>query len=296
MGFCNTGPDDVFAAVDRYSANRGSTELPHDEVASGQDSCAAVPRSVDIWLNQRTQLVLWLTDGNGEVVVLPPDSDFEIWFAARDTASSATPRLAVTCDSGDKPGELHCDIAPEDTRCGPGVYAAHIVVYNSSREVLYVTPYILSIKARIGGRRRGRNPVTVPEVRMALQDSCAAQNLHLNALEFSDAAILTAMQHAVDEFNESYQPATHYTSRNFPWRYHWLQAVTGYLLRQASHGYMRRHLPYNAGGVAVDDQNKAGPYNAAASQLLAQWRDFIASKKIEININGAFGHFGSPYG
>ena len=63
----------------------------------------------------------------------------------------------------------------------------------------------------------------------------------------------------------------------------------------ASIGDDRDGLQYQAGGVSVDDKNIS--FVAKMSQtLLEEWRLWMRSKKVEINVEGAWGTLGSDYG
>jgi hypothetical protein len=130
-----------------------------------------------------------------------------------------------------------------------------------------------------------------------MRDVCITQNILINALEFSDEEIITAIKKPVDEFNALYQPKTSYTVSSFPgrWRFFWMNAVIGYLLRIAALSYSRNHLPYSTGGISVDDKNKANEYLTQSSMYLGEWRDFIKNTKLEINIGNGFGYIGSGY-
>ena len=64
----------------------------------------------------------------------------------------------------------------------------------------------------------------------------------------------------------------------------------------AANTYRRNRLSYNAGGVAVDDQNKEQEYAAAGSSMLREFQDMVQAKKVEINIAGFSGSVNSQYG
>jgi len=86
-----------------------------------------------------------------------------------------------------------------------------------------------------------------------------------------------------------------YTTANFPYRYHWLIAITGYLFMIAAEQNRANNLQYTAGGTAVNDQNKEMPYEAAADRRLTEWRSFVQAKKASLNIALGFGNLGSGY-
>ena len=77
---------------------------------------------------------------------------------------------------------------------------------------------------------------------------------------------------------------------NFPYRYHWLNAVKGELMIISAANYRRNHLPYQAAGVSVDDKNKYDQYEKIGRALLQEWKDWMLTTKRSLNLQQAFGH------
>jgi len=85
------------------------------------------------------------------------------------------------------------------------------------------------------------------------------------------------------------------TTKTFPYRELWLKGIQAYLLQIAAANYRRNHLPYNAGGVSVDDKNKARAYEEYANVTMRDFRDMVQAKKVEINIASFSGSISSNY-
>jgi hypothetical protein len=138
---------------------------------------------------------------------------------------------------------------------------------------------------------------SLAEIRLALRDSDPAGNLWLGTFEWDTAEIAWAIGRPIMEFNEEPPPIDQqYTTVNFPWRHNWLKAISGYLMRTSADWYRRVHLPYEAGGLAIDDKNKFKEYDARGQELLAEWTRFVRWKKVQLNTDAAYQTLGSFYG
>jgi len=155
-------------------------------------------------------------------------------------------------------------------------------------------PCYLNITRSLNSKLLDKNtPLTIPEVRLALRDVCPNFNTLLEDVEFSDTEIAFAITRPVDEWNETPPDVRIYSYATFEFRTAWLKATIGYLLQTAAFHYSRNRLPYSAGGLTIDDKNKAGEYSALANSLLAEWRNFMMAKKREINMASCYGIVGS---
>lgn len=176
----------------------------------------------------------------------------------------------------------------------PGLYLASLDVAADGEPAVHTRFWVEVSKSF---KWRAREPLSIAEVRLEVRDQCGAQNELLDRLKFTDEQVAWAIRKPVDEFNAMGQPQTAYTAATFPgaWRAAWASAAAGYLLRVASIGDDRDGLQYQAGGVSVDDKNIS--FVAKMSEtLLKEWREWARSKKVEINVDGAWGSLGSDYG
>jgi len=149
---------------------------------------------------------------------------------------------------------------------------------------------------RLSGSVNMTGPPTIPEVRLFLRDTAPEESYLLESVRFADEEIAYAIQLPVMYWNEVPPPLSPaYTTANFPYRYHWLIAITGYLFMIAAEQNRANNLQYTAGGTAVNDQNKEMPYEAAADRRLTEWRSFVQAKKASLNIALGFGNLGSGY-
>lgn len=160
---------------------------------------------------------------------------------------------------------------------------------------------VLSIERGLFGfdavtRKRTEGPPTLGEIRMHMMDSDGTENTLLDDVEFDDEQILQAMVKPIQYFNETNPPlSVRFDTRNFPWKAHWVDAVKGYLLEIAAMHYRRNRLQVTGGGKTLDDKNKEAEYIREGRTLIAEWKDFVLRKKVEINMQACVGSVGSTY-
>jgi len=129
------------------------------------------------------------------------------------------------------------------------------------------------------------------DVRIWLRDLDPSANLLLDDLEFGTEEIRTASTLAVDYWNE--RPPSlagaRYTVYTFPYRYNLLMGTSANLLFIAGNLYRRNRLPSQIPGGSVDDQNKFNEYDAAGERLWQRYKEWVALKKRELNVQRGWG-------
>lgn len=166
---------------------------------------------------------------------------------------------------------------------------------NTPGEIIEEFSCWLYVKRSLTSLIDDNRPITIPEIRMALRDTSPSYNTLLEDLEFSDEEIVYAMMRPIEEWNEGtpHLEQYTYTPGTFPFRENWRKATIGYLLKTAAYHYQRNYVPYSAAGVSFDDKNKARQYFETGEQALNEWRQFVLSKKRELNMGLCFGVIGS---
>ncbi len=159
---------------------------------------------------------------------------------------------------------------------------------------LYVEPSIFPNSSSLG-TQHGLFPFpTIQQARMYLNDTDPSGNLLTQNYEFDVADLCEALEMCVRTFNQTQPPIDlFYDSISYP--YFLPDGYVPTLMRQAAMRYMRNHLPYQGGGISIDDQNKFKEYFAIADGKWKAYTEFIRSKKIQLNAENAFGTVRSPY-
>lgn len=170
----------------------------------------------------------------------------------------------------------------------PGIYVGNFIVRDDNTPVFSAPLYVEvagNVLACAGA------PLTIAQVRMFIRDSCAEDNRLLDDLEYSDQEIMLAMTLPVDYWNEQPPPIGRYTYNNFPFRYQWLNATAGLLMKQATQSRLRNYLPVSGGGLTVDD-GRWREYASLGKEMWDDYRAWVRVNKISTNMQGAYGGFG----
>lgn len=177
-----------------------------------------------------------------------------------------------------------------------GIYRMSIGVYSAGDKLLFVDDGLLSVeRSAFGDPLEMRGPPTLAEIRMAMRDSAGENNL-LRNVEFSNDEIIFSIVRPIADWNETPPPVAPMTCNTFPWRHNWLKAVCGYLLQTAGFHYVRNKLSASHGGLQVNDKDKDNAYFALAQKFLDDWKLWLQSKKVQINIDSCYGGVDSIYG
>lgn len=126
-------------------------------------------------------------------------------------------------------------------------------------------------------------PMTDMEVRIYLRDKDPEANILLDDFEFTPEEIRTAMNLAVDRWNDEPPDIYRMDYDEFPYRSILLMGVSSNLLAMAAHRYRRNSIQINAGGTSVNDQAKSSEYDQASIRLRDEYLRMIRKKKRELN-------------
>lgn len=132
-------------------------------------------------------------------------------------------------------------------------------------------------------------PMTDMEVRIFLRDTDPSANLLLDDLQFKPEEIRTAMNLAVDKWNDTPPDIYRMDYDHFPYRSILLLGVASNLLYMAARLYSRNSMQINAGGTSVNDQAKAAEYDQASERLRQEFNQAIRMKKRELNTGLGWG-------
>lgn len=216
------------------------------------------------------------------------------------SSSTTNPIWEVTGTIIDGPnGVVRASIGTDITE-HPGIYLLSWGVIDDDGNLILVHDGLLSVDRSLFAQdmltiQRGLGPPTLGEIRGALLDSGPADNLLLKDIEFSTEQILHAIVFPIDYFNTTPPPIGFYTTRTFPFRAPWLQGIKAQLFLAASHSFRRNHLPYDAGGVHIDDKAKEKDYVAAYREAWQDYKDAVVNLKMMLQFNECTATIGSQY-
>jgi hypothetical protein len=179
----------------------------------------------------------------------------------------------------------------------PGVYLSEIGVFDGADNLMFTNQLFIWVNSGLFSTSTYNGPPTLDEIRLFIRDNAPEENLLLDDFEFDLAEICQAAANAVRYWNEaSPDVGLYFTTVTYCARHKWLQAIGAHMLIVAAHRFRRNHMPYQAGGVAVDDQNKFQLYDQAGTLLMQEYKEWVKLKKVAINCFAAISTSGSPYG
>lgn len=181
-----------------------------------------------------------------------------------------------------------------------GIVLAEFAIFDGdgklrfSNQLWLIVNYgLFAAEAAAGKQRQG--PPTLPEIRLHLYDNDPADNTLLEDVEFDGSEIAVCINRVVEHWNNSPPPIHTYTTMTFPYRFLWLDGIVAGLMSLATAKYMRNHLPYTAGGLAVNDKGKFAEYGVEGQRRWSEVKRAILVKKAELNANMGYGSLLSPY-
>jgi len=240
-------------------------------------------------------IIEWqLRRANGQTIVLGNTVN-QVIFRFTDGAGVDPQIVQVIGSVADADeGLVRCEL-PSALVDNSGLFAMNVGVTDSLARIWAQDKGYLSVERGLFGDIGNLSgPPTLGELRLTLRDTLLENNL-LDDVEYDDSELFLAIVRPIQEWNETPPPVAYYDTRTFPFREAWLNAIAAKLLKTAAVWYERNRLAASHGGVNVDDKNKLNPYLLLAQQFDTHWKQFIVSKKVEINASLAYGSVGSSY-
>lgn len=186
---------------------------------------------------------------------------------------------------------------PSTISNAPGVYLAEIGVFSGSGVLKFTNQLYLWVNSGLFSTSQYGGPPTLDDIRLFIRDNAPEENLLLDDFEFDMAEICQAAINAVRYWNEANPDVgVYFTTVTYCGNHKWLQAIGAHMLMVAAHRFRRNHLPYQAGGVSVDDQNKFQMYDQTGQMLMQEYKEWVKQKKVAINCFAAITSTGSSYG
>lgn len=281
------------------------TRIPTVEIPGQQKA------TIEYTMRDRTgvpldlRMCLCTEETSGDSISAGCGCDYRLVFRLGEFVSGGSKEFTARLVDPEN-GKVAVDFVPDDTRY-PGIYFGEFAVIEcpandpagQDSTVVFSSKLHVVIGRNLWNVRNGCSGIAGPpsfaEVRLFLRDTDPNESFLLENLAFSDEEITLATYLPVQYWNETPPPIGTYNTANFPFRYHWLIAITAHLFLIAAEQQRRNNLAYSAGGVQINDQNREANYEQAAKNRMDEWKTFVRTKKVEININNCWGSVGSPY-
>lgn len=204
-------------------------------------------------------------------------------------------------------GQVQFDV-PLEIANGAGVYRCEVAAFNNGVLILSNIFYVFVERGLFSAFPSAQpgpiihhgiinGPPTLDEIRVTLRDAPEANRL-TDTYEFDIADICEATIRSVQYWNAAPPQMQNYLydTRRFPFRDAWRDGIACFLFEAAATYYRRVTLPYQGGGVEIDDLNKEPPYLKAAEMFRQRFETYVRRAKVQLNMNDGFGTVGSFYG
>lgn len=217
-----------------------------------------------------------------------------VLLVVRDYYGQRVPTLCKELEIHGSPidGQVIIDILPCDIRC-PGQYLAEVLLI-AEQEVRDVNNLYIEVAPSVNWSSNG--PLTISEIRLWTRDWHPHVNDLLDEVEYKDTEIVAAIRRGVDLWNSTTPMlrAHQYSPTTFPqeFRSQWIDVTIGFLKQIAADWYDRNHLPYQAGGVTINDRQKGDIYRKDALFKIQEYKNWLKEVKVQLNMDGAWGRLG----
>lgn len=298
------------AVVNPVACSAQSTATAPISTANGQPLPTRL-RAVTITQGQTSALEWQLHDKTGIPVSLVPCATLltsgELKLVARLKEQIAlgnqNPIISTDVTVVDAAtGKVRVELTPNMVGL-PGVYYTEVALVsdpgvNPDRPAVVFsnTFYLIINRSTFDSYGQAGGPPSVAEIRLHLRDSSPRESYLLENLMFDDAEIGLAIARPVQYWNEVPPPLSPtYNTQSFPYRYHWLEGICANLFFMVAEQFRRNQLDYQAGGMAVNDQNKEANYERAGQTRWQAYREWVRGTKASINLEGCYGEVSSNY-
>ncbi len=257
-------------------------------------------QSVQVHQGQVARIAWTLRDDRGNAVALDEpisssgtsETPSRVRVRILEALSYANSANVVEVYGSIENGKLVANLTPEVTKL-PGIYHIEWALLGDDDQPVYIDPGYLVVNRSLSAAdpidRRSGAP-TVAEIRLHMRDSGAEDNYLLDSVEFDLSELAACVERGVQIWNDTMDfVGPKYTTHNFPYRSQWLDSIIGNLYLLAAQNYRRNFQQYQAGGTAMNDKAKAQEYDAIGRGLVKEYKDWVKSRKVALNIDAAFG-------
>lgn len=175
--------------------------------------------------------------------------------------------------------------------CKPGIWLGMALIWQEDK-LKKTIPFYLDVLPNLAMINTTGGPLTYYDIRLAVRDTCPAINYLLDAVDFHPHEIAAAIRWPIEYWNESPPNIVSFTPMNFPFRYHWRQAVIGELMCMVAYWLQRNNLDYSIAGLTVKDTARWPEYMQMGEDKKKEYKDWAHQKSIELNIKGGFRSLG----
>jgi hypothetical protein len=145
-----------------------------------------------------------------------------------------------------------------------------------------------------GDNQVNRGIPSIASIRDSMRDNAPEDHYLLRTLMFDLTEMIESLVRMIRRYNEARPPVGNMTSLNFPGPNQLIGAVTGDLFGMLRSYHLGEHLPYQAGGVAIDDHAKFVDYERISKDKLQEYDRWVFLERRARNAAAFSGTLGGP--
>lgn len=180
---------------------------------------------------------------------------------------------------------------PQEIMTLPGIYDVSLGFFDKNEKLRYTRNFYIYNEPSTWGSSSTSALPTIDTIRLNLRDSDVVENELLGDRQFGLEEICAAAVRTIEYWN-NVPPITAADTRNFPYANLLQMGIEIHLFEILLEWYRKNRLPYNAGGISVDDMGKLNEYIAAVQSRKQEFIRLVQRTKVSENLRAAFAKLG----
>lgn len=180
---------------------------------------------------------------------------------------------------------------PQEIMTIPGIYDVSLGFFDENEKLRYTRNFYIYNEPSTWGSSSTSALPTIDTIRLNLRDSDVVENELLGDRQFGLEEICAAAIRTIEYWN-NVPPITAADTRNFPYANLLQTGIEIHLFEILLEWYRKNRLPYNAGGISVDDMGKLNEYIAAVQSRKQEFIRLVQRTKVSENLRAAFAKLG----
>lgn len=180
---------------------------------------------------------------------------------------------------------------PQKITTIPGIYDVSLGFFDENEKLRYTRNFYIYNEPSTWGSSSTSALPTIDTIRLNLRDSDVVENELLGDRQFGLEEICAAAIRTIEYWN-NVPPITAADTRNFPYANLLQMGIEIHLFEILLEWYRKNRLPYNAGGISVDDMGKLNEYIAAVQSRKQEFIRLVQRTKVSENLRAAFAKLG----
>lgn len=235
--------------------------------------------------------IIYLAADENETPIIPALTDVKIRFSEAILFDRLLKEISATSVDA-QTGKITFEV-PSEVQSSSGIYTASIGLFDSTSKLVHVENIYIYVEPSIWGSTEMNNALPqLEELRMAIRDTGPIENEILGDKQFSLEEICLAILRTIRLWNETPPKLRIETTQSFRYPHILKQGTQLFLFDSFLEWLRKNRLPYNAGGVQIDELGKLGEYTQALQMRFQEFTNLMTRTKAYENLRQGFAIIG----